>query len=485
MDTLWASLIGLFVIAIAVVLAFNLLQGRQVRLRDAWREKLAAAGRPAPGPRPSARGEPTVGPGAGPAGAPPVAERVEPTFGPAAGAREPPGAAGGPGRAARDAVDAQGEAGAERAATERASPPIAPAAGPGRAGGAGRAAAPAMPDERDPGPARRDAAPEAPPALRGGMPAVRGATPAFREAEQAASATGASDAPGTRAAAGPADVDPGPVPGGAAGDAAAPDPAAGPILDPRLDCIVTFGLGAPVAPERLLSVASTLRRAGSKPIAVEVDGGDGRWAVPQASFGAVRRARAGVLLANRHGPLNAMEFSEFTTAMQALGRAIGAGGAIVPAMQPVLEHARQLDDACARLDAVIGLNVETPTALSPGELAALATGLGLQERGNTRFAALGEDGEVLYSLALGERAEQLTLLLDVPRAPQHAEPWPRMVEAAHACAERTGGRVVDDANRPLTDAAAAEVERQLEQRYRTLAEAGLDAGSPAALRVFN
>mgnify|MGYP002129567100 CR=1 FL=1 len=35
------------------------------------------------------------------------------------------------------------------------------------------------------------------------------------------------------------------------------------------------------------------------------------------------------------------------------------------------------------------------------------------------------------------------------------------------------------------DAAAAEVERQLEQRYRTLAEAGLDAGSPAALRVFN
>ena len=43
MDTLWASLIGLFLIALGVVLAFNLLQGRQSRLRDAWRDILARA----------------------------------------------------------------------------------------------------------------------------------------------------------------------------------------------------------------------------------------------------------------------------------------------------------------------------------------------------------------------------------------------------------------------------------------------------------
>jgi hypothetical protein len=92
---------------------------------------------------------------------------------------------------------------------------------------------------------------------------------------------------------------------------------------------------------------------------------------------------------------------------------------------------------------------------------------------------------VLFSLALGERAEQLTLLLDVPRAPQAADPWWRMVDAARACAERTGGRVVDDAGQPMTDAAAAGVARQLAGRYASLQEAGLDAGSPAALRVFN
>jgi hypothetical protein len=413
MDTLWASLIGLFLIAVGVVLAFNLMQGRQSRLRDAWFDNLSGSGKPAPASRsePGAgdrpRGEPSVGAGhrAGPSAGRPN-ERVEPTFGPASGTG--PEAVDSAGEQREDA--AFGEA--RQGSTERSDPPV-PSAGTGKDGEPSR----------------------------------------FED----------------------------PV----ACEPPASDTANGPILDPRLDCIVVFGLGAPVAVERLLAAASTLRRAGAKPIAVEADGGDGRWTVPHASLGAVRRVRAGVLLANRHGPLNAMEFSEFATAMQALGRAIGAGEVIVPDMAPVLEHARQLDEACAQFDAVLGLNVETPTALSPGELAALAAGLGMQERGNNRFTAIGNEGEAFFSLALGERAEQLTLLLDVPRAPQGAEPWARMVQAAHLCAERTGGRVVDDAGQPMTDPAAAGVARQLAMRYLSLQDAGLDAGSPAALRVFN
>lgn len=426
MDTLWASLVGLFLIAIAVVLVFNLLQGRQTRLRDAWRQTLAGAGKPSARPG-AARAEPTVGTAAAPAPSPsppqpPSGDRVEPTLGPSGTRGAAPGA------------------GIEPRLVDEAGPRATGAPDAGRAGPEGGAGG------GEPG---------------AGAPQAGGRHDG-REGHDARDAAASSTAP-----------------------APASDASAGPILDPRLDCIVAFAPGAPVAAERLLSVASTLRRAGSKPVAVEADDGSGRWSLPHASFGPARRVRAGVLLANRHGPLNAMEFSEFATAMQSLGRAIGAGGAIVPDMGPVLEHARQLDEACAQLDAVIGLNVETPTALSPGDLAALASGLGLQERGNNRFAVLGDDGEVLCSLALGERAEQLTLLLDVPRAAERAEPWQRMVEIAAACAERTGGRVVDDAGRPMTEPAAAEVARQLALRYRTLRDAGLDAGSTAALRVFN
>lgn len=373
MNSLWGSLVGLILIAIAVVLAFNLLQGRQTRLRDAWRSRLAGNGaRPAPDARP----EPTPPPAA----APVAGQRVEPTL------------------AASD------------------------------------------PDADTP--PRDDPEPLHEPTLV---------------------------------------LPPAPAPVAAA--ATAP---IGPVLDARLDCIVAISPGAPIAVDRLLAIGSSLRRAGSKPIVIEAHDGSGRWAPPRASDGVAVAVRAGVLLANRHGPLNPMEFAEFGQAIQALARGLGTGAPPpMPDMAATLDHARQLDEACARLDAVIGLNVETPAALSPAELAALAAGLDLDERGNNRFTRVGPDGHPLFSLALGERAQQLTLLLDLPRAPQDAQPWEQMVTCAAQCAERTGGQVVDDAGRPFTAAASAEVGRELAARYASLQEAGLDAGSTAALRVFN
>ncbi len=259
----------------------------------------------------------------------------------------------------------------------------------------------------------------------------------------------------------------------------------GPILDARLDCIVELPLAGPVMPERLLTAAGALRRVGTKPVAIEADTGNGQWIVPTAASGALQRVRAGVLLANRTGPLNAMEFSEFESAVTSLGVALGAGGAIVPAMSPVLDHARRLDDFCAALDALIGANIETPTALSNDELAVLARSLGLAERGSNRYVRLGDAGEVIFSLSFGERAEQLTLLLDVPRAPVTEQPWKAMIDCARRCAQMTGGELVDDAQRPLSTAQVAVVSRQLEERYDGLRRAGLAAGSSAALRVFN
>jgi hypothetical protein len=259
----------------------------------------------------------------------------------------------------------------------------------------------------------------------------------------------------------------------------------GPILDARLDCIVELPLAGPVMPERLLAAAAALRRVGTKPVAIEADTGNGQWIVPTAASAALQRVRAGVLLANRTGPLNAMEFSEFESAVTSLGVALGAGGAIVPAMSPVLDHARRLDDFCAALDALIGANIETPTALSNDELAILARSLGLSERGSNRYVRLGETGDVMFSLSFGERAEQLTLLLDVPRAPVAEQPWKAMIDCARRCAQMTGGQLVDDAQRPLNTAQVAVVSRQLEERYDGLQRAGLTAGSSAALRVFN
>jgi hypothetical protein len=154
-------------------------------------------------------------------------------------------------------------------------------------------------------------------------------------------------------------------------------------------------------------------------------------------------------------------------------------------MAPVLEHARQVDEFCAQLDTMIGVNVQTPQPMNEAGLAELADALGLVSQLGQRYVRLSDDNEVLYAMSAGDRAEQITFLLDVPRAPQACQPWSNMVECARRCARATQGVLVDDAQHPLTDAAVAAVTRQLESHYKALDAAGLAAGSPAAVRVFN
>ncbi|GAA4405575.1 cell division protein ZipA C-terminal FtsZ-binding domain-containing protein [Quisquiliibacterium transsilvanicum] len=301
-----------------------------------------------------------------------------------------------------------------------------------------------------------------------------------------------------------------PVPEPVAEDAAA---AAGPralvvaVLDSRTDCIVELALPSLVSGERLIALASGFRRAGGKPVVVEAvrsspppaPQGDGdeflsdapapvaqgapQWRAPStgAHFDLVR---VGVLLANRNGPLNAMEFSDFAAGVQALADQLSALAA-APEMGPVLARARELDEVCASLDAQLGIGVESPEPLGLADLARLAGETSCVERGNNRYARLGPQGEVLFSLALTDAPNRLSLLLDVPRAPAEHSPWTEMVACAQLCAQRLGGRLVDDAGRPLADAELERIGQQIATRQERLAMIGIDAGSPLALRLFN
>ena len=288
------------------------------------------------------------------------------------------------------------------------------------------------------------------------------------------------------------------------------------VLDPRTDCIVELALSSLVAGERLASLANGFRRAGGKPVVLEAvrlsppamaadadDSADGpqalddppaaqspagqpdgpAWQLPAAGAH-FDRVRIGVLLANRNGPLNAMEFSDFVAGVQGLADQLSVL-VDTPEMGPVLARARELDEVCASLDAQLGIGVESPEPLGVADLARLAGESGCVERGNNRYARLGPQGEVLFSIALADAPNRLSLLLDVPRAPATQAPWPAMVACARLCAERLGGRLVDDAGRPLADAELERIGRQVATRQERLAMIGVDAGSPLALRLFN
>jgi hypothetical protein len=266
-------------------------------------------------------------------------------------------------------------------------------------------------------------------------------------------------------------------------------------LNPIADCVVELVLSAPLSGDRLIQLTRGMRRAGSKPVLVEALPADAPGAssedepdpsawqqpVPGRQYVALR---AGVLLANRHGPLNAMEFSEFVTAVQSLADQLSVL-ADTPDMASVLARARDLDEVCANLDAQLGIAVEAPEVLGLSDLASLAAECGCVERGNNRYARLGPGGEVLFSLALADAPNRLQLLLDVPRAPASLEPWRAMVACGRQCAQRLGGPLVDDAGRPLPDTHIARIDEQIAQRYASLEDAGFPAGSSLALRVFN
>ncbi|MCO5108752.1 MAG: hypothetical protein M9907_16965 [Burkholderiaceae bacterium] len=330
-------------------------------------------------------------------------------------------------------------------------------------------------------------APGEPPDELSGEPSVTGAAQARAAAREPQAAPIVGQAQAAIAAA-PTEPGPPQVAGEAPAAAVARAPAAR-VAAPRLsevcDCIVEMPLPAACAGERLVAIAQRFRRAGSKPVTIEglpADETDD-WGppAPGRQYGALR---IGILMANRHGPLNAMEFSEFVAGVQAVAEALAAL-ADTPDMSAVLARARDLDATCAQLDAQVSVNVEAPEALGPAQLAALAGTLSVAERGSNRYARLGAQGEVVFSVALADVPNRLAFLLDVPRSSPQADAWGQMLEAANACAQRVGGRLVDDGGRPLADAALAQVGRQLTQRYESLEAIGLRAGSPLALRVFN
>jgi ZipA, C-terminal FtsZ-binding domain len=254
-------------------------------------------------------------------------------------------------------------------------------------------------------------------------------------------------------------------------------------LNPVADCIVDLPLRDSLSGERILSLTGSIRRVGSKPIIFEGQNELGEWE-PIVAGERFASLRAGVLMANRHGALNAMEFSDFAAYMQKLADHLEIH-ANVPDMQSTLQHARQLDAQCANLDAQIGLNIIASEALSTNDLSTLAAEFGLIERGNNRFSLMGEHQEALFSVALGDAPNRLNLLLDVPRAPSAANPWGRMLDCAQRCVARFGGRLVDDADKPLNKDALERIGSQLAQRYQSLSEASMVAGSPVALRLFN
>ncbi len=272
-----------------------------------------------------------------------------------------------------------------------------------------------------------------------------------------------------------------------------------PALDALIDVIAAVEIDAPISGEAALSAMPATRRVGSKLFTIEgLNTQTGLWEQPrnQQRYSAFQ---AGVQLANRTGPLNEIEFSEFVAKTQAFADAINASPEF-PDMLEEVSRARELDNFASAHDAQLSFTLKaTKAAWSPGYVQQNAARLGFiagvlpgrmvvpaPTHGLPPILGLTFDSQAAMSEDPTQSAiYELALSLDVPQVDRKEEPFARMIQTAHELARVMDGAVTDDNGQPLSENAIGSIARDLLALYDTLDARDLSAGSPQARRLFS
>ncbi|MCD8536407.1 MAG: hypothetical protein LRY56_02400, partial [Burkholderiaceae bacterium] len=206
------------------------------------------------------------------------------------------------------------------------------------------------------------------------------------------------------------------------------------------------------------------------------------------SYTAVQLA---VLLANRTGPISAIEWSQLWGKAQDLADKLEAS-VDGPEQNDVLARANELDSTCATLDAQVTLTLTLNERRATTDLVSSATAMGFVDH-RSYLAWIGDHGLECFTLSRADgqalnagmsHVDQLTLLLDVPRTPVNPVNFGRMMEVGLELARRVGGEIVDDQGKPLVSGADVTIDQQLQALCSQLEAAGLTPGSERARRVF-
>lgn len=271
-------------------------------------------------------------------------------------------------------------------------------------------------------------------------------------------------------------------------------------LDALIDVIAPIALdGRVVSGDAVLAALPATRRVGSKPFAIEGQAEDSRdWEFPVPGR-RYRALQAGVQLANRTGPLNDIEFSEFVVKTQRFADVVG-GAPEFPEMRDEVARARELDQFAGEHDAQLGFTLRARgAAWSPGFLTQHAGRLGFiagsvpgrmvlpaSQPGQSPLLSIGFDAAAALSDDASHAAiHELALHLDVPQVARSERPFERLCEVVQALAEAMDGAITDDAGQQLRPEVFESIRSDLEHLYDTLEHYDLAAGSPQARRLFS
>lgn len=278
-----------------------------------------------------------------------------------------------------------------------------------------------------------------------------------------------------------------------------PQPEKRPALDALIDVIAAVEIDHPISGDAALQAMPATRRVGSKLFSLEgLNTETGLWEHPRNGQ-RYSAFQSGVQLANRTGPLNEIEFSEFVTKTQNFADAIN-GAPEFPDMLEEVARARELDSFASAHDAQLSFTLKaTKAAWSPGYVQQNAARLGFiagvlpgrmvvpaNVHGLPPILGLTFDSQAAMSEDPTQSAiYELTLSLDVPQVDRKDEPYARMIQTAYELSRVMDGAISDDNGQPLSETAIGAIARDLLALYDTLDARDLSAGSPQARRLFS
>ena len=260
-------------------------------------------------------------------------------------------------------------------------------------------------------------------------------------------------------------------------------------VDDLIDATIPIALEAQVRGEKILPAIQNLRYVGNKPVHFIGRHINGDWEAI-AHGGVYQTLLAGVQLANRSNPLTELEYSELLMRLRQITDSINAEPEI-PDMADIINIAQSLHQFIVDHDVQLGVNVQSNGA--PWEVNTLVAALtrqGFDLRTDGTLVMQDGEGEVLFSLSTNvpqaaPTTDRLTLLLDVPRVSLARDGYGALVSCARSLAMRLGGKVVDDSNQPLSEAALSDIAEQVAAFYAAMDAAEIPAGSSRAMRLFS
>jgi hypothetical protein len=217
-------------------------------------------------------------------------------------------------------------------------------------------------------------------------------------------------------------------------------------------------------------------------------------ASPSAEF--VKLA-ACLQLADRNGPLLLDEINAFCDTVQAVSANLYAV-MDCPDKQAALAAAAELDQFCADVDVLIGVNVisRDGTPFVGTKLRGLAESAGMRLMPDGLFHYFNDQGADLFALGNLEptpfsvegmkhlSTHGVTFIFDVPKAAGGVQAFNQMLLAARQFTGPLSALMVDDNRKELSDTGIDKIRQQLVAIYATMEQHRIHPGSTQACRLF-